>query len=221
MVHFIDPDRKTSYLLPPSMEDWLPEGHLARFVVEVIEQLDLSRLVKQYAGRGCKAYHPATLLAILVYGYANGVFSSRKLEQATYDSVAFRYLAAGSHPDHDTLANFRRRFLGELENLFVQVLELAQEMKLLKVGRVCLDGTKIHANASKHQALSHGHIERMEQQLKAEVQELVEKTAENRKTIEMVRSFLEKTKDLIVSINTSTPRSKNSHIGHRVLSSQK
>ena len=165
MAHFIDPDRKTSYLLPPSMEDWLPEGHLARFIVEVIEQLDLSRLVKQYAGRGCKAYHPATLLAILVYGYANGVFSSRKLEQATYDSVAFRYLAVGSHPDHDTLANFRRRFLGELQNLFVQVLELAQEMKLLKIGRVCLDGTKIHANASKHQALSHGHIEQMERQL--------------------------------------------------------
>ena len=172
MAHFIDLDRKTSYLLSPSMEDWLPEGHLARFIVEVIEQLDVSRLVQQYTGRGCKAYHPATLLAILFYGYANGVFSSRKLEQATYDSVAFRYLAAGSHPDHDTLANFRRRFLGKLENLFVQVLELAQEMKLLKAGRVCLDGTKIHANASKHQALSHGHIEQMERQLKAEVQEL-------------------------------------------------
>ena len=156
MAHFLDADRKTAFLLPPSMEDWLPEGHLARFIVEVIEQLDLSRLVQQYAGRGYKAYHPATLLAILVYGYANGVFSSRKLEQATYDSVAFRYLAAGSHPDHDTLATFRRRFLGELQNLFVQVLELAQEMKLLQVGRVCLDGTKIHANASKHQALSHG-----------------------------------------------------------------
>ena len=161
-----------SYLLPPSMEDWLPEGHLVRFIVEVIEQLDVSRLVQQYAGRDCKAYHSTTLLAILVYGYANGVFSSRKLKQATYDSVAFRYLATGSHPDHDTLANFRRRFLGELENLFVQVLELAQEMKLLKVGRVCLDGTKIHANASKHQALSHAHIEQMERQLKAEVQEL-------------------------------------------------
>ncbi len=152
--------------------NWLPEGHLARFIVEVIEQLDLSKLVKQYRGRGLKAYHPATLLAILVYGYATGVFSSRKLEQATYDSVAFRYLAAGKHPDHDTLANFRRRFLGELQDLFVQVLELAQEMKLLKVGQICLDGTKIHANASKHQALSHGHIERMEQQLQAEVQEL-------------------------------------------------
>ncbi|WP_434782545.1 IS1182 family transposase [Ferrovum myxofaciens] len=172
MAHFLDADRKTDFLLPPSMDDWLPEGHLARFVVEVIDQLDLSPLVQQYAGRGHKAYHPATLLAILVYGYANGVFSSRKLEQATYDSVAFRYLAAGSHPDHDTLATFRRRFLGELQGLFMQVLELAQEMKLLKIGRVCLDGTKIHANASKHQALSHGHIEQMERHLKAEVQEL-------------------------------------------------
>jgi transposase len=172
MAHFISADRKTPYLLPPSMEDWLPDGHLARFIVEVIEQLDLSKLVKQYQGRGHRAYHPATLLAILVYGYATGVFSSRKLEQATYDSVAFRYLAAGKHPDHDTLANFRRRFLREVQSLFVQVLELAQEMKLLKVGQICLDGTKIHANASKHQALSHGHIERMEQQLRAEVQEL-------------------------------------------------
>ena len=138
--------RPQDHLSPASVHG----GLVARFIVEVIEQLDVSRLVQQYADRGCKAYHPTTLLAILVYGYANGVFSSRKLEQATYDSVAFRYLAAGSHPDHDTLANFHRRFLGELENLFVQVLELVQEMKLLKVGWVCLDGTKIHANASKH-----------------------------------------------------------------------
>jgi hypothetical protein len=101
------------------------------------------------------------------------VFSSRRLERATYDSVAFRYIAAGSHPDHDTLATFRRRFLAELEALFVQVLELAQEMKLLKLGTVCLDGTKLHANASRHSALSHGHIEKLEVQLKAEVQELL------------------------------------------------
>jgi len=141
-------------------------------VVEVVDQLDLSNLTRAYAGRGSKAHHPATLLAILVYGYATGVFSSRKLERATYDSVAFRYLAAGSHPDHDTLATFRRRFLGELEGLFVQVLALAKEMKLLKLGTVCLDGTKIHANASRHSALSHGHIEKLETQLKAEVQEL-------------------------------------------------
>ena len=173
MSNFIVADRKTSYLLPPSVDDWLHEDHLARFIVEVIDQLDLSRLTRRYAGRGSKAHHPATLLAIVVYGYATGVFSSRKLERATYDSVVFRYLAAGSHPDHDTLATFRRRFIDELAELFVQVLELAKEMKLLKLGNVCLDGTKIHANASRHSALSHGHIEKLEVQLKAEVQELL------------------------------------------------
>jgi transposase len=173
MNHFIVADRKTDYLLPPSVDDWLNEDHLARFVVEVIDGLDISNLTRQYAGRGSKAHHPATLLAILVYGYATGVFSSRRLEQATYDSVAFRYIAAGTHPDHDTLANFRRRFLDELGGLFVQVLELAREMKLLKLGTVCLDGTKIHANASRHCALSHGHIQKLEVQLKAEVQELL------------------------------------------------
>ena len=173
MSNFILTDRKTDYLLPPSVEDWLTQDHLARFVVEVIDGLDLTNLTRQYAGRGSKAHHPATLLAILVYGYSTGVFSSRKLEVATYDSVAFRYIAAGSHPDHDTLATFRRRFIDELSDLFVQVLELAREMKLLKLGTVCLDGTKIHANASRHSALSLGHIVKLEAQLKQEVQELL------------------------------------------------
>ena len=173
MSNFIVTDRKTDYLLPPSVEDWLTQDHLARFVVEVIDGLDLSGLTRQYAGRGSKAHHPATLLAIVVYGYSTGVFSSRKLERATYDSVAFRYIAAGSHPDHDTLATFRRRFIDELAGLFVQVLEMATEMKLLKLGTVCLDGTKLHANASRHSALSHGHIVKLEAQLKAEVQELL------------------------------------------------
>ncbi len=173
MSGFVMTDRKTAYLLPPSVDQWLNEDHLARFIVEVVDQLDVSELTRQYAGRGSKAHHPATLLSILVYGYATGIFSSRKLERATYDSVAFRYIAAGTHPDHDTLASFRRRFLGELQQLFVQVLELAQEMKLLKLGTICLDGTKIHANASRHSALSHGHIEKLEVQLKAEVQELL------------------------------------------------
>lgn len=159
--------------MPPSLEDWLNQDHLARFIVEVIDGLDLSNLVRHYAGRGSKAHHPATLLAILVYGYATGTFSSRKLERATYDSVAFRSIAAGTHPDHDTLATFRRRFLREIEALFVQVLELAGEMKVLKLGTVCLDGTKIHANASRHRALSYGHIEKLEARLKTEVQELL------------------------------------------------
>lgn len=173
MSNFIVTDRKTDYLLPPSVDDWLTQDHLARFVVEVVDGLDLSHLSRQYAGRGSKAHHPATLLAILVYGYCTGVFSSRKLEMATYDSVAFRYIAAGSHPDHDTLATFRRRFIDELAGLFVQVLEMATEMKLLRLGTVCLDGTKIHANASRHSALSHGHIVKLEEQLKGEVQELL------------------------------------------------
>ena len=173
MTAFRPFDRKTPYLLPPSVEDWLPEDHLARFIVEVVDERDVSRLANAYTGRGSAAYHPSLLLSLLVYGYVTGVFSSRKIERATYDSVAFRYLAAGNHPDHDTLATFRRRFLGELSDLFVQALTMAKEMKLLKLGTVSLDGTKVLANASRHSALSHGHIEKIEAHLKGEVQELL------------------------------------------------
>lgn len=121
--------------------------HWARFVAEVTEQLDLSPMVNAYRGSGSASYHPALLLGLLIYGYATGVFSSRKLERASYDSVAFRFITA--HPDHDTIAAFRRRFLKEIEGLFVQVLSLARELGLLRLGTVPLDGTKIHANASR------------------------------------------------------------------------
>lgn len=178
MSRFIPVNRQQQYLLPPSVDEWLPDNHLARFIVEVIDQLDLSRLVGRYRGRGSAAHHPAVLLALLVDGYATGVFSSRKIERATYDSVAFRFLSADTHPDHDTLANFRKTFLVELEDLFVQVLSLAQAMKLVKLGQISLDGTKIKANASKHKALSHGHIEKLEAQLREEVQALLQKAAE-------------------------------------------
>jgi transposase len=146
---------------------------LARFVVEVVDRLDLSAMSRSYRGTGSASYHPALLLGILVYGYATGVFSSRKLERATYDSVAFRFIAANDHPDHDTIATFRRRFLKEIEGLFVKVLELAREMGMLKMGTVALDGTKIHANASRHSALSYEHAGKIEAQLKAEVAELL------------------------------------------------
>jgi transposase len=178
MSRFIQYDRNQQYLLPPSVDEWLPEGHLARFVVEVIDQLDLSKLTRRYSGSGSAAYHPALLLALLVYGYASGTFSSRKIERATYDSVAFRFIAANHHPDHDTLAHFRKTFLVELEDLFVQVLALAQAMKLVKLGQISLDGTKIKANASKHKALSYGHIEKLEAQLREEVQILLKKAAD-------------------------------------------
>jgi transposase len=150
-------DRQTGFLLPPSVDEWLPERHLARFVVEMIDGLDLRAMIGDYRGSGSASYHPSMLLGLLVYGYATGVFSSRKLERATYDSVAFRFIAANDHPDHDTIAAFRRRFLKEIEALFVKVLLLAREMGVLKMGTVALDGTKIHANASRHSALSYEH----------------------------------------------------------------
>jgi transposase len=173
MARFRAVDRATPYLLPPSIEDWLPEDHLARFVVDIVEQLDLSALTGAYQGRGSEAFHPAMLLALLIYGYATGVYSSRAIERATYDSVAFRYLAANTHPDHDTLAHFRKRFLPEIERLFVQVLLIAQQMGVLKLGNLALDGSKVHANASKHSALSYGHIEKLEAHLQAEVAQLL------------------------------------------------
>lgn len=173
MSSFIAVDRQTDYLFPPSVEDWLPENHLARFIVEVIERLDLSELTRQYAGRGSAAHHPAVLLGLLIYGYATGLPSSRKIERATYDSVAFRYIAANTHPDHDTLANFRRRFGSQLEQLFVQVLVLAREMGMLKLGKIAVDGSKVKANASKHSALSWGHLKKIEQQLQEEVRQLM------------------------------------------------
>ena len=173
MSNFRQVDRETLFLLPPSVDEWLPERHLARFVVEVVERLDLSALVKAYRGSGSASYHPSMLLGLVVYGYATGVFSSRKLERATYDSVAFRFIAANDHPDHDTIATFRRRFLKEIEVLFVQVLLLAREAGLLKLGTVALDGTKVHANASRHSALSYEHANKLEARLNAEVAELM------------------------------------------------
>ncbi len=173
MSRFIAIDRDSAYLLPPSVDEWLPQNHLARFVVEVIDQMDLSELVRQYAGRGSAAYHPAMLLGLLVYGYATGVHSSRKIERACHDSVAFRFIAANTQPDHDSIATFRRRFLSQIEALFVQVLMLAREMKCLKLGDIALDGTKIAANASKHKALSWEHANKIEAQLRQEVQLLL------------------------------------------------
>ena len=173
MSNFRPVDRQTGFLLPPSVDDWLPEKHLARYVVEVIEHLDTRAMEHAYRGAGSASYHPKMLLGLLVYGYATGVYSSRKIERATYDSVAVRFLAANDHPDHDTVATFRRRFLTEIERLFVDVLILAREMGLLHLGTVALDGTKIHANASRHRALSYAHAGTLEAQLKAEVAELM------------------------------------------------
>lgn len=178
MSNFRPIDRDTAFLFPPSVDEWLPQRHLARYVVEVVETLELSEMVKAYRGSGSASYHPAMLLSLLIYGYATRVFSSRAIERATYDSVAFRFIAANAHPDHDTIAHFRKRFLPQIESLFVEVLKLARTMGMLKIGTVALDGTKIHANASRHSALSYGHAKKIEKQLKREVQQLLKLAAQ-------------------------------------------
>lgn len=175
MSNFRPINRDIDFLMPPSVDEWLPQRHLARFVVEVIDGLDLRAMSGSYRGSGDASYPPQLLLGLIIYGYATGVFSSRKLERATYDSVAFRFVAANQHPDHDTIATFRRRFLPQIEARFVQVLGVAREIGVLNLGTVALDGTKIHANASRHSALSYEHATRIEAHLKDEVADLLGK----------------------------------------------
>jgi transposase len=171
--HFKSLDRDTLFLLPPSVQDWLPQDHLARYVVDLVGKLDLTPIRASYAGRGSEAYQPEMMVALLFYGYATGTFSSRKLERATYDSVAVRFITANQHPEHDTISNFRLRFLPRLQAYFEQILLIAAESGLLKVGRVSIDGTKVKANASKHHALSYGHATKLERRIKREVQRLM------------------------------------------------
>ena len=150
----------------------LPPQHLARFVVDIIAQLDLSRIYEQYAPLGGEAIAPEILLGLLFYGYATGLFSSRKIEKATYESIPLRFIAGGLHPDHDTIANFRKTFLAEIKELFVQILLLAQAAEVLKIGNISLDGSKIHADASKSHAVSYKRLNELETQLRKEVNEL-------------------------------------------------
>ena len=155
-----------------SLREALPANHLARFVVELVAQLDLTGIYERYGARGGEAYAPAVLLALLFYGYATGVFSSRKIEKATYETLPFRFVAGGLHPDHDTLANFRKTFLNEIKALFVQMLLLAQTAGYFKLGHISMDGSKVHANASKSQAVSYQRLLALEVHLRAEVDQL-------------------------------------------------
>jgi transposase len=156
-----------------TIRDVLPPDHLARFIVQVIAMLDVSAIYAGYAPVGGEAYAPELLLGLLFYGYATGVFSSRKIEKATYESIPFRLLAGGWHPDHDTIANFRKTFLPEITDLFAQVLVIAHELGVLKLGKISVDGSKIHADASKSRAVSYGRLLQLEQRLRVEVEELI------------------------------------------------
>lgn len=170
---FIEVDYEAALEMRVRIGDVLPATHLARFIVGIIERLDLSSIYAGYGEQGAPAYAPEMLFGILVYGYATGVFSSRKLEEATYESVPFIYIAGGRHPDHDTLNTFRGCFLAEIGELFVQVLLMAQAVGLLKLGNISLDGSKIHADASKSQAVSHARLLELEAQLRCEVDKLM------------------------------------------------
>jgi len=167
---------KQAYLLPPSPSEWLPEGHLAHFVMDVVAQLDLSPIHRRCQStdpRGVQPYHPAMMTALLVYGYCVGVASSRKIEKKTYEDVAFRVVAGENHPDHTRISEFRRVHLDALAGLFVQVLELAKKAKMVKLGNVALDGTKMKANASKHKAMSYERMDKETARLRQKVNDLL------------------------------------------------
>jgi len=165
-------DYEATLELTVRLGDLLPPEHLARFVVDAVAQLDLTALYARYGARGGQPYAPEILLGLLFYGYATGVFSSRKIEGATYDSVPFRFIAGNLHPDHDTVAVFRKSFLSELKGLFVQILLLARLAGVLQLGKISLDGTKLHADAAKSKAVSFKRLEELERKLQAEVEEL-------------------------------------------------
>lgn len=174
MKRFRTFDLDQTLLLSPNLHEWLPEGHLSRFVAEVLRELDLSAIFAGYDdGRGLAAYHPQMMCGLLVYGYCTGIFSSRRIERATYEDVAFRYLSGNQHPDHDTIAAFRERHLEALKGLFLQVLKLCEKAGLVKLGHVALDGTKMKANASRHKAMSYDRMCQRERELTAQIADLL------------------------------------------------
>jgi len=163
-------------LLPPSIQEWLPEGHLARFVSEVVDELDLTAIEDRYSEeRGYPPYHPRMMVKVLVYGYCTGTYASRRLAAKLIEDVAYRYLAAGNQPDFRTISDFRKEHGAALAGLFEQVLKLCRKAGLVKLGRVAIDGTKVKANASKHKAMSYGRMVEKERELKREVAEMLER----------------------------------------------
>jgi len=174
---FVNVDRDTPLFLPPSLQDWVPADHLAHFVVDAVEAMDLRQVKVNSRGTGDAQYPPSMLVSLLIYSYATGTFGSRRIEQSTYDNVAVRFITGDTHPDHDTICTFRRENKALLSELFVKVLEMARELKVLKVGQitVSVDGSKVLANASKHSAVSYERAGEMIQQLEVEVEQLLKK----------------------------------------------
>ena len=173
MSKFVDCERDQGFLLPPDLRDWIPEDDLAHFVIEAVERVDMSAFKVNHRGTGSAQYHPRMMLALLIYSYANGIFSSRRIERATYRDIGVRFVAANVHPDHDTIATFRRENFAAVGENFLQVLLLAKELKLLKVGLVSVDGSKIKASASKHRSVRYDRAGELVAQLELEIADLM------------------------------------------------
>jgi len=174
-ARLVNIDRSTPMFLPPDLRDWVPQDHLVHFVLDAVEALPLSQFRLNHRGTGSEQYPPRLLLALLIYSYATGTFASRQIEALTHYDVAVRFLCANTHPDHDTLCTFRRENKALLQETFVQVLQLAAELKLVRVGTVAIDGTKVLANASKHSAVSYERAGQLIDELKLEVTQLMQK----------------------------------------------
>jgi transposase len=194
-TRFVSIDRETPLLLPPNLRDWVPAGHLVHFVVDAVAALDLRHIKVNERGTGSEQYPPSMMLALLIYSYATGTFSSRRIEQSTYDSVPVRLLTADTHPDHNTICTFRRENQALLSESFVKVLEMAQKLIVLKFGQmtVSIDGTKVMSNASKNSSVSYERAGEMMAQLELEVKQLLEKgfvyTEENRNVLRALQRY--------------------------------
>jgi transposase len=173
MSKFVECERDQAFLLPPDLRDWIPEDDLAHFVIEAVDRVEMSAFKVNHRGTGSAQYHPRMMLALLIYCYANGIFSSRRIERATYRDIGVRFVAANVHPDHDTIATFRRENFAAVSESFLRVLLLAKELKLVKVGVVSVDGTKIDANASKHRSVRYDRAGELVDQLNLEIADLM------------------------------------------------
>jgi transposase len=178
MTKFVPSDRDQPFLMPPDLREWVPKDDLVHFIIEAVERVDMTKFAINPSGSGSAQYHPRMMLALLIYCYANRIFASRRIEQATHLNICVRYIAVNAHPDHDTICTFRRENFAAIEAAFLQVLALAKELKILKVGTVSVDGTKIDANANIHKSVRYDRAQELRQQLKLEITELM-KTAEN------------------------------------------
>ena len=177
MSRFVDCERDQAFLLPPDLRDWIPADDLVHFVIEAVDRVDMSAFKVNHRGTGSAQYHPRMMLALLIYCYANGIFSSRRIERASYRDIGVRFVAANRHPDHDTIATFRRENFAAVSESFLQVLLLAKELKLLKVGLVSVDGSKVKASASKHRSVSYARAGELIDQLELEIADLLGRAA--------------------------------------------